>query len=569
MGSKYFINSLIKVYSTILIIGVTVFAILVSYATYQENQRNSMETVRLSANRIANILSEHEKTLDQTTANLTSTQAMINNINQYFSENPADYLEKSLADQQENGSFIYLPKIVTDMYYMDSDIDSISLSLENYKSIFYSNQKNKAGTKLAIYPRGKNKVIFSKALIDPNSLQQIGTVSMTFKNNELDKVIDNYGDYSSLNVFVISNLSNQMYHNQTENVSLQKKVQGDLTDDSHVDLSSLERNYFLKSVKTGGDFQVLTLISKKDVIGKSIRSLVLFLFASAILDAILLFTLRKTFKRYAVQVEDIQRVTREVSIGNNNLRIDESTKQGELKEMAISINKMLDGINLYIKNIYELELKQKDAHMRALQSQINPHFLYNTLEYIRMYAVSEGVDELSNVVYVFAKLLRNNISHEKTVSIRHELEFCEKYAYLFQMRYRDQIAYSFQIEGSLGDKLIPKFTLQPLIENYFVHGVDHTRIDNAISVNVFQKDNRNHILIRDNGKGIEPDKLEQLNQLLAGSNKETVLGDSIGIQNVNERLRSFLGDDYKMSLKTNELGGLTIDITFGEEEQRV
>lgn len=552
----------------ILIIAVTVFAILISYFTYQENQRTSLETVRLSANRMENILVEHEKTLDQAVTNLTSSQTIINNLYQYFDLDIADYLQKSLSAQKENEPFIYLPKLITEMYYMDSDIDSIGVALDNYKQVYYSDRKNKAGKKFKQYPREDNKVIFTKPLIDSNSLRQIGTLSMTFNNKELQKVVDNYGDHSSLQVFVISSTKKQIYHDQkaSDKATLQRQIQDDLIEDSHLNLSQLKKDYYVKSVQTKNDFQILSLISKRDVLVKSIKRLLLFLLASMVLDAILLFTLRKTFKRYTVQVEDIQKVTSQVSVGNKDLRINEKTKQGELKEISISINQMLDGINRYIKDIYELEIKQKDAHMRALQSQINPHFLYNTLEYIRMYAVSEGADELSNVVYVFASLLRNNISHEKTVSIRHELEFCEKYAYLYQMRYRDRIAYSFKISGDLGERSIPKFTLQPLVENFFVHGIDHTRIDNVISVKVFEEDNLNHIIIQDNGTGIEEEKLAQINQLLAGSSEETVLGDSIGIQNVNERLRAFFGEDYAMSFRNNDLGGLTIEIIFGEEE---
>ena len=96
---------------------------------------------------------------------------------------------------------------------------------------------------------------------------------------------------------------------------------------------------------------------------------------------------------------------------------------------------MVDSLDQYIHDIYTLEIKQRDAHMRALQSQINPHFLYNTLEYIRMYALSRQQEELADVVYAFSTLLRNNINQEKTTTLAEEISFCEKYVYLYQMRY--------------------------------------------------------------------------------------------------------------------------------------
>ena len=91
---------------------------------------------------------------------------------------------------------------------------------------------------------------------------------------------------------------------------------------------------------------------------------------------------------------------------------------------------MTDSINDYIEDIYTLEIKQRDADMRALQAQINPHFLYNTLEYIRMYALSRQQEELADVVYAFSALLRNNTTQEKIKTLAEEVTFCEKYVLL-------------------------------------------------------------------------------------------------------------------------------------------
>ena len=111
---------------------------------------------------------------------------------------------------------------------------------------------------------------------------------------------------------------------------------------------------------------------------------------------------------------------------------------------------MVDSLDQYIHDIYTLEIKQRDAHMRALQSQINPHFLYNTLEYIRMYALSRQQEELADVVYAFQRYL-GIILTKKTTTLAEEISFCEKYVYLYQMRYPDQFAYKFEIEETIAD----------------------------------------------------------------------------------------------------------------------
>ena len=111
-----------------------------------------------------------------------------------------------------------------------------------------------------------------------------------------------------------------------------------------------------------------------------------------------------------------------ISQGDSERRIDTSTKDQELLVIGNMINTMLDNMDKNIRDIYQLQLSQKDANMRALQAQINPHFMYNTLEFIRMYAVMQEQEELGDIIYEFSSLLRNNISDERVTTVENELE---------------------------------------------------------------------------------------------------------------------------------------------------
>ena len=226
---------------------------------------------------------------------------------------------------------------------------------------------------------------------------------------------------------------------------LQAEIEKGITKNSEIDFLSLSQQYYIYGSETASGMQVLTAVSKKSVAIQSFNAIVFILLGSALINLFLLYFLYRIFRKYAYQVEDIVASVSQVSSGKLDWRITTADKEAELKDISRGINQMLDGINQYIEDIYTLEIKQKDAHMRALQSQINPHFLYNTLEYIRMYAVSEESDELADVVYTFATLLRNNTSQEKTTTLKKELEFCEKYVYLYQMRYPGNIAYFLQL----------------------------------------------------------------------------------------------------------------------------
>ena len=283
-------------------------------------------------------------------------------------------------------------------------------------------------------------------------------------------------------------------------------------------------------------------------------------------------TLRRTFSDYQSQVVDLVDSIQAITKGEQTKRIDTDKKDQELLLIAESTNDMLDRLESNIHDIYQLELNQKDANMRALQAQINPHFMYNTLEFLRMYAVMENQNELADIIYEFSSLLRNNISDERETTLKQEVEFCRKYSYLCMVRYPKSIAYGFKIDPELEEMRIPKFTLQPLVENYFAHGVDHRRTDNVISIKALKKDGYVEILVTDNGRGMSAEKLAEIQAKLAQRTFEHTVDykgqqQSIGIVNIHERFVLYFGDRYNINVESAEQKGVQYRITIQDEEK--
>ncbi|PLS34002.1 sensor histidine kinase [Carnobacterium maltaromaticum] len=571
MKQKNLIYSLLKVYSLVMILVITSFAVTVSYATFDRNRKDTAKVTQQTASRLVDILSENENKINRIAIELTNNQEKVANLFDYFQLSYSDYLSQSLSREGIEGgiSSIYLPQKIANFYYADDKIESIAIDLKNYQEILYSNKQKKMGSKEKRMPDLKNQLTLSKTLMNPNTSEQIGTLYVTFSKQELNTIIDNSGARNQLQTFIFSDRMKQLYANKIPNNNgmLQAEIEKGITKNSEIDFLSLSQQYYIYGSETASGMQVLTAVSKKSVAIQSFNAIFFILLGSALINLFLLYFLYRIFRKYAYQVEDIVASVSQVSSGKLDWRITTADKEAELKDISTGINQMLDGINQYIEDIYTLEIKQKDAHMRALQSQINPHFLYNTLEYIRMYAVSEGAEELADVVYTFATLLRNNTSQEKTTTLKKELEFCEKYVYLYQMRYPGNIAYSFAIDAAIENLVIPKFSIQPLIENYFVHGIDYMRIDNVISVKANIEEDKITILIRDNGKGMSSEKIKNLNQSLMESHSK--FGGSIGILNVNERLRSYFGESYRMCIQETQAHGVTISISFKKEKEEV
>lgn len=199
----------------------------------------------------------------------------------------------------------------------------------------------------------------------------------------------------------------------------------------------------------------------------------------------------------------------------------------------------------------------------ALQSQINPHFLYNTLESIRMKAICNGDIEVGRMLYILAFLFRNQLKENDIIPIKNEINYCQKYLEIFKFRYEEKFEFTINCPEEILDKQIIKFTLQPLIENYFVHAIKLENNDNRISINIKEKNNKIIIEIEDNWKGIEREKIKKLNRILSVRGNG---GKSIGITNANERIGILYGEEYGIRILENIKVGTKIIVIIQKRE---
>lgn len=555
------IYSLLKIYSIILILFLSILSIAVGQLLHENNIKIALQNIQNASGRYEFLIDKNQEQVEKVAVNLTSTPEQIDSIYKYFELSYADYLTNVLDINYQTDSYYYLPKVIESLYFNEKSLLATNISLTNYSNIYYSQSNNMRGRKVNQLPLS-DAIRFSSVMMNRNTLQAIGSLHMDFEKENFDQILKNQNTNYTMQTFVFSNTNQLIYEesNNKKNAALSNELVDQMAVNSRIDLEGLKKDYYVNETLTKSAHKIYTLIPRDQIINSTLKSTFsLFLF-SLLLDSILLLILFYLFKKYVVQVEDILVSINRVSDGESDNRINIRDKKAETKQIAEGINDMLDSIQDYIKNIYELEIKQKDADMRALQSQINPHFLYNTLEYIRMSAISEGADELAEVVFHFATLLRNNISQEKTVTLENELKFCEKYVYLYQMRYPDQIAYSFKVCDDAKEMIIPKFAIQPLVENYFAHGIDFMKIENAISIKTYRKDGKTKVFIIDNGIGIPDEQMKQLN--LSFREEGSFKPNSVGLMNVYTRMKLYFGVSFKMEIVETNGGGTTVIMEF-------
>ena len=546
---QFWLHSLLRIYSLVMIVIIASFAIMLSYADWDSREKEAQRVAERVTTRTVSEVEYYHRESTQLAQSLVENQARIEGIYKYFSLSTPDYFYWQLERKTSPYISVSLYENIDDLYVRNDFVTGVAIVLQDYKEVYVSTREKRSGEKIPAENFKPTANSFAIPVSDPVSDKDLGVIYISLSPDVLHGAIDNTRGHIPMAVTVTSPFETEMFH-------IGEKV-------------SAERENWFVGVTSHG-YQVRVAVPKNFVLTGTLTSSAVIIGLSILFIIILYVTLRQTFSNYQKQVVDLVDSIEVIAQGEEGLRIDTSEKDQELLLIAETTNDMLDRLEKNIHDIYQLELSQKDANMRALQAQINPHFMYNTLEFLRMYAVMQSQDELADIIYEFSSLLRNNISDERETTLKQELEFCRKYSYLCMVRYPKSIAYGFKIEPELEEMRIPKFTLQPLVENYFAHGVDHRRTDNVISIKALKAQGFVEILVEDNGRGMPAEKLASLQEKLAQRSFEheaSYSGErqSIGIVNVHERFVLYFGDRYQISVESAEQEGVRYHITIQDE----
>lgn len=252
-------------------------------------------------------------------------------------------------------------------------------------------------------------------------------------------------------------------------------------------------------------------------------------------------------------IRELSEVTDQVARGNLSVR-SKVQSGNEVSILGESMNTMIDKINELLNQVTTEQTSLRKAEFELLQAQINPHFLYNTLDAIVWLAESGEHKKVVEMVGSLSEFFRSSLNKGKDiVTIREELQHVRSYLQIQQVRYQDIMRYKINIPKELGQYKIPKITIQPLVENALYHGIKNKRGIGEIKVSGWREENCFIICVEDDGIGIDEKRLAQIQ----GEIKNGVrTGEGIyGLYNVNERIRLNFGEEY----------GITIESIYGEK----
>lgn len=240
----------------------------------------------------------------------------------------------------------------------------------------------------------------------------------------------------------------------------------------------------------------------------------------------------------------------------------------ELTELGVSFNLMVGQIReLLDSKVYEQE-RLKKAEFKVLQAQINPHFLYNTLDTIIWKAEAGKKDEVIALVQSLSRFFRISLSKgQDWISVADEVEHACSYLAVQQMRYRDILHYKVEIDPAIADATTLKLTLQPLVENALYHGVKSKRGGGTIIVRGSAPDSA-HILfeVLDDGAGMPPERLAQVRAALEGGEMPADVEGGVGLRNVHERIRLYYGAEYGLQIHSRPGQGTTVRVVIPRNE---
>ncbi len=401
---------------------------------------------------------------------------------------------------------------------------------------------------------GSETISLFRVIRDSTYSRNIGVMYIDLKTDIFTRIVGRLDADSRISIFIVDNHnsiineSNDFFSADMEYL-LDENAAGIIRDDNMMfryDISEFGWKVIglIPIKKLSEDYGAILLASVLSfIIGFSVACVLWYLISSGIVRP----------------VKDLTDKMKKVTEGNFNVKVNYRSND-EIGILSSSFNFMLERINQLFREGLEKQNRIRDAEYKALQSQINPHFIFNTLNSIRWMAIISKADNIKRVIDTLARLLKNSTNKmSKYIAIREELENLEDFIYIQKLAYKNKFEVIMNVDEQLLDLSCIKFILQPVLENAIFHGIEPKKFFGKITVTGRVKDGAVVFSVADDGVGMSR---EQISVILNGEQKDPKGFSGIGIANVNERLKLEFGEEYGIEIKSRVGEGTEVLIKF-------
>ncbi len=444
-----------------------------------------------------------------------------------------------------------------------SDVVPRHYNTKDYLSWGVLRKASISDSAIVFHPAGySERIINDKALTAAQAIEEDdelkGFILVDIQREELSGIIHGKNQGNIWEVLIVNDIGNVLYSkNQRENEARPFKV------DAGYDSAALSGSYttaidedsFHASYRASRNypFRIVSYSSLKDVKSNATYLLRILFNIGLLTLAIALLVAYKVSKSVSGAVKDLVYYMKKVEKGDFSERFPVE-RTDEIGELMQRYNKMAKRLDLLIRNIIESKDRLKKSEMKMLQSQINPHFLYNTLDTVKWMAKMQRTDEVISLITNLAILLRISMEDaEEFQTVSHSLSWLESYLSIQKARYDDDLSYEIRVDEDLMDLKIPKLILQPLVENAILHGLEGK---GHLEVLGYKKDNKMIFEVKDDGVGME--------ETVAVKLLEEHPDSGIGLINVHKRIELIYGKGFGVKIFTELKKGTTIRIAIPE-----
>lgn len=560
-GSRHIYRRLLLVYTAILV-GVVVLLVLYFISELRQQARETnLEYMEMEGTEGREYILDSMEDAEHIHSSLYNSYDEFNDLYHYLSDEIDVYMEYRLDNYGGNTSVSYsgIEDFMSRIFVNYSQVSSMSVYsyAQEIETVYEKDGTSRRILEPDRTEDGQNsagRLTARRELRDPASLQEIGWIEMEFSAEKFQDIVN---FYECARLLVLDGEGRTVYASEP---GLEPLAQ--------VGGRQLEEEYgfFFWEGEAGG-YRVLTLLTKREASHIPVWTFLAVLALGALLVVVgeigIHFYLRRIMQRLNAIVEGMENV----KTGDLNTRLSCGKKKDELDIIADNFNRMCEDLDAYIKKSYLAEIEQKNAEMAALQSQINPHFLYNTLEAIRMKAICNGDREVGRMLYSMAAMFQSQLKAADIILLAQELHYSKKYMELFEFRYHDKFRWEVDCEERFLQVPVIKFVIQPVLENYFAHGIRLESDTNFIGITVRENGPFMEIDVTDNGRGMGKEQMEAKNAALEADEFDS--HKSMGLSNVNRRLRAVYGPECGLLLSPGMDGGLMVTIRFRKQEEEM
>lgn len=393
---------------------------------------------------------------------------------------------------------------------------------------------------------------------DISKMEYVGTLLIDVDIGRLDSVLGESTIYTDGAVYIYDDFGNCFYSNRDDGTGRYMK------DIEFVKNS--EKHGFLTMESIINGYQLnLMFIEENETIFNKLWDLTYLIGLLIVLVVVAVVGTSITLsKRLIHPLRNIMKQMERIETGDFNITLP-TGNQDEVDILSRRFNQMSEELSNYINRFYVSSIKQREAELTALRAQIHPHFLYNTLEVIRMTAMESEDYQVSGMIEALSGQFHYLIGEAAdSVPLEKEIEITRKYIYLLNCRISETIDFYVELNGN-GKVFVPKLILQPLVENAYIHGLKPKEGDGSIKIEVLKQEENLSIEVWDSGIGISSEQLEKIQMLLRSGEigiRNEYDWQSIGLKNVHDRIRYLYGDAYGIELFSIPSSGTIIRLSI-------